>query len=899
MAAIDDQILSISGVISSNIDHLGHDRALLSQNVLSQLRNLVEAVTLRLRMGDGTAEFAYAKVGDAIDWVGSEPKARSFLRRFHDRLQMSASHYTLERDASERLMLSYFEYLVRIKQLVQDEFGYEILPNLAQFPFDNDPTLRVYHAKIAERIEAVRGRPAQVSGVRYYISKVRPFFIRGRIYYEVTFSNVSDRWTKIDRIIAFTHIDVSNYYAAELTLVEDSIDVVGKKMPITIIIGWQVAIRPCEVNNFSKIFGVTTRIGTTSLEYRRLMDVLTVTGMNLVTLIDMSAHRYNAIRESVTEDIPSPVLFPVLDRVRELSERRQPGSNVARYLLLRMNNRIIKLQYDGKPCGFLSNLRLKWSCGPFDTMPFCTSPTGHNARFSDLLESISPVGRSHEMLGHRVKTNVERNGVLYTPEAELEELGDLDDLVEKYNGSLRPTHGGRKLTRAMKHVVMAEYEDGAAEIVEHLQMLGAEGVGGYPAAVDRWLGETRLDIDDPTKRDALRSLFANSQVAFVYGAAGTGKSTLVDYVANYFGNRRQLFLAQTNPAKDNLERKVHSQNGEFRTIASHINRQDTQGEYDLVVIDECSIVSNADLSKVLNRTQFKLLLLVGDVYQIEAIRFGNWFTMARSFLPPRTVFELATPYRTKESSLLDLWTRVRQRVDGVEEVIAQHGYSAVLDESLFQPAAENEIILCLNYDGLYGINNVNRFLQGGNPGKAVTIGVNTYKVGDPILFTDVDRFRPVIFNNLKGRIVKIEQMVDHVRFDVWVDSAVTEFDVDGLELRYVGESTVQFDVYPRGSTDEDDEPLNSAVPFQIAYAVSIHKAQGLEFDSVKLVITDANEDDFSHNIFYTAITRARRRLKIFWTPATQAIILDRMREVSTHTKDVKLLSNRRALTPHR
>ena len=52
---------------------------------------------------------------------------------------------------------------------------------------------------------------------------------------------------------------------------------------------------------------------------------------------------------------------------------------------------------------------------------------------------------------------------------------------------------------------------------------------------------------------------------------------------------------------------------------------------------------------------------------------------------------------------------------------------------------------------------------------------------------------------------------------------------------------------------------NTAVPFQVAYAVSIHKAQGLEYDSVKVVITDANEDDITHSIFYTAITRARER----------------------------------------
>jgi hypothetical protein len=60
-----------------------------------------------------------------------------------------------------------------------------------------------------------------------------------------------------------------------------------------------------------------------------------------------------------------------------------------------------------------------------------------------------------------------------------------------------------------------------------------------------------------------------------------------------------------------------------------------------------------------------------------------------------------------------------------------------------------------------------------------------------------------------------------------------------------------------------DDTLITSVPFQVAYAVSIHKAQGLEYDSVKIVITDANEDDITHSIFYTAVTRARESLKIF------------------------------------
>ena len=88
-----------------------------------------------------------------------------------------------------------------------------------------------------------------------------------------------------------------------------------------------------------------------------------------------------------------------------------------------------------------------------------------------------------------------------------------------------------------------------------------------------------------------------------------------------------------------------------------------------------------------------------------------------------------------------------------------------------------------------------------------------------------------------------------------------------------GGSTVRFSVYDYDTSDEDDDSLNTSVPFQVAYAVSIHKAQGLEYDSVKIVITDANEDDITHSIFYTAVTRARESLKIFWTPETQQAVL--------------------------
>lgn len=61
------------------------------------------------------------------------------------------------------------------------------------------------------------------------------------------------------------------------------------------------------------------------------------------------------------------------------------------------------------------------------------------------------------------------------------------------------------------------------------------------------------------------------------------------------------------------------------------------------------------------------------------------------------------------------------------------------------------------------------------------------------------------------------------------------------------------------------------------YQYTRHKAQGLEYKSVKIVITNEIEELISHNIFYTAITRAKEELKIYWTPETEQYVLESLK----------------------
>lgn len=146
-------------------------------------------------------------------------------------------------------------------------------------------------------------------------------------------------------------------------------------------------------------------------------------------------------------------------------------------------------------------------------------------------------------------------------------------------------------------------------------------------------------------------------------------------------------------------------------------------------------------------------------------------------------------------------------------------------------------------------------------------------------------------------IVGIQRAQGRIQFDIELDRPLSDFDVVNDELEWMGGSVVRFTVYESAeASDEDDDSLNTSVPFQVAYAVSIHKAQGLEYDSVKIVITDANEDEITHSIFYTAVTRARERLMIFWAPETQQRVLSRLQR-RANNKDVALLGSRRGLKP--
>lgn len=114
-----------------------------------------------------------------------------------------------------------------------------------------------------------------------------------------------------------------------------------------------------------------------------------------------------------------------------------------------------------------------------------------------------------------------------------------------------------------------------------------------------------------------------------------------------------------------------------------------------------------------------------------------------------------------------------------------------------------------------------------------------------------------------------------------IDKAITELDVMDWEIELLdsitpGKSVIKFYALKKKDSDNDETDFadETDVPFQIAYAVSIHKAQGLEYDSVKIIITEEVDHMITHNIFYTAITRSKKDLTIYWSPETQEKVIN-------------------------
>lgn len=240
---------------------------------------------------------------------------------------------------------------------------------------------KVSNAKIATVVDKYN---APVHGGfrydRFYV--IKPFFVNNKIYYEVAFIPANDNASKTDSIIAFTDMEITSYYAVKFAIADNSIEIFDQRMPIRVIVDWEVNIRPCELKNFSRIVDNSSR-DYGSAEQRNISLFLTKTGLSLSEVIMFSDEAFAKLKNQIVPATKAIHFFDCLEKCRDIIKQNAPGSNILRYLLHHLTNRVLRRQYKdnwrfdrfenrsvhvGKNSN-LSDLYLDDKCIPFDEMP--------------------------------------------------------------------------------------------------------------------------------------------------------------------------------------------------------------------------------------------------------------------------------------------------------------------------------------------------------------------------------------------------------------------------------------------------------------------------------------------------------------------------------------------------
>lgn len=873
-------------------NNLSDTRDHISRRMLTRLYDLCMATlllnALRLENNKVTLQLAWEISILNIDtkYLGTFLKGLQYIgKRIPDEGQ------------SERLMLKYYSFLWQIRKFLSEKFQISILHNLEKFPLQINKIDQEFYELVAEAVNSVAWNECEWGRTRFYVQKKTPFFVGSERYYEITLQMTSIYATKYNRITVYTKQDISTNYPIQIGYVDTFIQLWNIETKIKVITQWRVSIPATCLNKLGKILKKPINVSMKYGEYNELMAFLTKTGINLLELIDLKEVDFLSIINAIYHNTSTSYFKEVLLKLRESCSKydKKKGSHVVRYLLIDLKEEhlegVIPTLYNPKTLS--DDFYLSTKCYPFEKNPFLSNLTGCKSNgINQIKKIISVVGRDNLdiFLPYLyIKNFTENTGEIYFEEDSIL----TKETIDKYNSQLDSWEckKGYKIKQENGLVSINSYENMTLIILRKLLEFAKGENKGQKEYNQAFLKQCGIHFTDKIKEQVIKDVFVSSQLLLIYGAAGTGKTMLINYISNLMSGCSKLFLTKTHTALQNLKRRIDNPGTavEFISIDSFTKKIDLPN-YDIIFIDECSTIDNRIMLEFIHKIRpDAFLVLAGDIHQIESIEFGNWFFYAKDIIrTPGANVELLNTWRTKEQKLIDLWNEVRTRSELiVEKLVIDGPFSENIGANIFKQEDEDEVILCLNYDGKFGLNNMNNYFQNANDqGEFVSWQEWNYKVGDRILFNDSKRFS-LLYNNLKGKIVSIEKNPYEINFTIDVDILLTEkaCQKDGIELVEVTDkmSRIRFSVYAIDEKNIDEEMhMESVIPFQLAYAVSIHKAQGLEYDSVKIIIPDNNAEKITHGVFYTAITRAKKKLKIYWGSETMEKIVKSFSEESNN-----------------
>lgn len=410
--------------------------------------------------------------------------------------------------------------------------------------------------------------------------------------------------------------------------------------------------------------------------------------------------------------------------------------------------------------------------------------------------------------------------------------------------------------------------------------------------------EEVIDLDNPEFQRAWELLQYTSQSVFLTGKAGTGKSTFLRYITRHT-HKPYVVLAPTGiaavnaggqtlhsffripfkpitPEDPDFDRKCLAERMKYPAVLIKLIRK-----LELIIIDEISMV-RADIidfiDKLLRfytrneRQPFggKQLLLVGDVFQLEPVVTGDmrdilrpyyrnfYFFGAHAFSRIRIVpIELRKVYRQNDPEFIALLDRIRAGISTPQDiarlntrvsVIPTPGKKAAKDFSMTL-AARRDMVDHINEAHLNAISKpafeFHGIIKGDFPENSLPTDLDlSLKEGAQVVFIKNDPDHRWV-NDTVGRVSAVAADL----LEVTLESGATH------RLKQEVWNNIKYTLNPK--TKKIDETVLGSFtqyPVKLAWALTVHKSQGLTFNNA---IIDLGHGAFAGGQTYVALSRCR------------------------------------------
>jgi len=404
-----------------------------------------------------------------------------------------------------------------------------------------------------------------------------------------------------------------------------------------------------------------------------------------------------------------------------------------------------------------------------------------------------------------------------------------------------------------------------------------------------------LDLDNKEWQDALQIVDFTRRSLFLTGKAGTGKSTFLRYVVKHT-KKTCVVLAPTGIAAINAEgQTLHSFfKLPFHPLLPNDTRYDRRHiqeslkytsaqrkllrELELIIIDEISMV-RADIIDFIDKVLRiytrssepfggKQLLLVGDIYQLEPVLKEEDRQLLRPFYQSGYFFnakvwqqlqlvsiELRKVYRQRDDVFIGILDRIRQNQATTQDLEAlnsriENSRPPTLSSSLrITLATRRDTVDYINEQRLAELDGSPTLFRGWVKGDFPETSFPTpielqVKLGAQVIFIKNDKDKRWV-NGTLGIITGID--TEEGTITVQTDDGM-DFDVEREvweNIRYVFNEKEQ-------KIEEELLGTYTQFPLRLAWAITVHKSQGLTFNQV---IIDFSGGAFAGGQTYVALSR--------------------------------------------